>query len=287
MKSKIAVITGATGGIGIEICKYLLQNGYWVLAACRHFHKGEQLREVLKKAVGELVDERLCLFDLDLLSFRSVDHFTNEIRTFLEQENNGIALLINNAGIIAPRFEVTEDGYESSLQVNYLSPRRLTEQLLPHLDPSGKIINTVSCTIQIARPAFPGEIPAEQQRKTFISLKNYSHSKLLLALYTIRLHQRLNGRLVCGADPGIVDTGIIAQHRWYDPLADLFFRPLIKRPQEGAVPVIRAIEYSPSTAHPAPLLFKGKKAVGFPRRIQAMAATFAEPEFNTMAPPLL
>ena len=39
---------------------------------------------------------------------------------------------------------------------------------------------------------------------------------------------------VFAADPGIVDTNMITMHRWFDPIADLLFRPLIKTPEQGA-----------------------------------------------------
>ena len=46
--------------------------------------------------------------------------------------------------------------------------------------------------------------------------------------------------MALGADPGVVNTGIITQHRWYDPLADVFFRPFIKSPEKGSIPLYRA-----------------------------------------------
>lgn len=279
MNYQIAVITGATGGLGGEICKYLLQRGDWVLAACRSLPKGEQLRGSLEKAIGSAAKERLFLFELDLRSFGSVDRFAGQIATFLAEHQTQLHLLINNAGTIAPRFQVTEDGYESSLQVNYLSPRRLTEHLLPHLHPAGKIINTVSCTIRMARPAFPGNQPVGQQAKAFNSLRNYSISKLWLGLYTIQLQQEYPKLFICGADPGIVDTGIITQHRWYDPLADLFFRPFIKRPAMGVLPILRAIEYREDTLPPETpsLLFKGARIKSFPKKILVLASKIQAP----------
>ena len=42
-------------------------------------------------------------------------------------------------------------------------------------------------------------------------------------------------------DPGVVDTGIIAMDRWFDPLADIFFRPFIRSVANGARPALRAL----------------------------------------------
>lgn len=252
---KIVVITGATGGLGREVCKFLLKNNYTILAACRNLEKGEAVRMEIEKSIPSESRERLLFFEADMYSFHSVDHFTTQVIEYITRIGAKIELLINNAGIIAPRFELTPDGYESSLQVNYLSARRLTETLIPHLSLSGsKIINTLSCTVKVGRAVVENK-EIEEQKKEFVSLKNYSNSKLMLARYTLELHKRLSGTIICAVDPGIVNTGIITMHRWYDPLANIFFRPFIKSPTKGAIPMINAINHT--TATPLPLLFKG------------------------------
>lgn len=304
MKQRIAVITGATGGIGNVVCKYLIENNYKVYAACRNESKGEKLRKYIADYLLQKETKSLCsaitpknntsekagaikpsaanlvFIPVDLKSFASVDEFCASVITALS--GNTIDLLINNAGMIAPVYEITADGYESSMQVNYLSAKLLTETLLPHI--KGKIINTVSCTIKAGDYTEPKKQQPPTDRKkenSFKSLKDYSNSKLMLALYTVRLCNAAHRNIqVLGVDPGIVNTGIITMHRWYDPLADLFFRPFIKTPEQGAIPLIRAIEHtgneteraaSPSTESSRitknPLLFIGKRTRVFPNKI--------------------
>ena len=55
-------------------------------------------------------------------------------------------------------------------------------------------------------------------------------------LFTMELSERLRekGITVNAADPGIVSTNIITMHQWFDPLTDLFFRPFIRTPKQGA-----------------------------------------------------
>ncbi len=285
---KIAVITGATGGIGIEICKYLLQNNYMVLAACRNNNgRAEKVRKEVEAVTDTVTAERIIFSHLDLSSFGSVDSFTDSVAEYIKENNTGIDLLINNAGIIAPSFGITEDGYETSFQVNYLSAKRLTENLIPYIREHGKIINTVSCTINMRKPYLPAEKSAEQQKKEFGNLKNYGNSKLLLAIYTIQLYLRLDNISVHAADPGIVNTGIITMHRWYDPLADIFFRPFIKSAANGAVPLIKAIEYKNTEqlckhghnglVRYGPPLFRGDKKLSFSGRIIKAAESIILP----------
>ncbi len=304
MSNRVAVITGATGGIGKVVCKYLIANGYTVYAACRNTSKGEALRKYICAANSNAGSANNLVFvPLDLKSFASVQEFCNTIIERITASGNSIELLINNAGIIAPAFEITKDGYESTMQVNYLSGKAITETLLPYIN--GKIINTVSCTIHTGdytEPVKADVIAAPKRINSAKSLKIYSNSKLMLALYSIDLHNRLkrgielaadsgNGTVkvlktlseikVYGADPGIVNTGIITMHRWYDPIANIFFRPFIKTAEQGAAPIINAIEYGQSasgncnngntytqqTDTENPMLFISKKAKGFPANI--------------------
>lgn len=272
-EQKTAVITGATGGIGKVVCKYLIDNGYKILAACRSHEKGELMRNELCNSSNSA---NLVFIPLNLKSFASVKKFCSSVIEIINKTDGKINLLINNAGMIAPVYEITEDGYESSMQVNYLSAKLITDTLLPNI--CGKIINTVSCTITSGSMQKIVKEPAAYNKKenSLKSLKFYSNSKLMLALYTIQLHRNLIGNKdiqVYGIDPGIVNTSIITMHRWYDFLADIFFRPFIKTPKQGALPLIMAIEYSPnnnvtgSKDDKGPLLFVGKKIKSFPHKI--------------------
>ena len=63
------------------------------------------------------------------------------------------------------------------------------------------------------------------------------------------------------ADPGVVATGIIDLGRWFDPLADIFFKPFCTRPEQGAAPALAALETG-STAK----LFKRNKCLDLQER---------------------
>lgn len=276
---KTAVITGATGGIGKVVCKYLVNNGYTIFAACRSNKKGELMRNELCNSSNS---GNLIFIPLDLKSFSSAKKFCSSVIENIVSTGSKIDLLINNAGMISPVYEVTEDGYESSMQVNYLSAKLITETLLPFV--CGKIINTVSCTITRGsiQEIIKEPVACNKKESSLKSLKLYSNSKLMLALYTVQLHRNLIGNRdiqVYGIDPGIVNTGIITMHRWYDSLANIFFRPFIKTPEQGAAPLIRAIEYTPDNCtNPAdngsPLLFIGKKIKQFPSKILRSCLNF-------------
>lgn len=62
-------------------------------------------------------------------------------------------------------------------------------------------------------------------------------------MFTINLAARIRERgiVVNAADPGVVSTNIITMHMWFDPLTDIFFRPFIRTPKQGAATAIHLL----------------------------------------------
>ena len=143
---------------------------------------------------GKAGNGEITVRTLDMASLGSIGRFAEELRS----EGAEIAALVNNAGVMSARFGLTADGIEQCMGVNYVGPYALTRLLLPMIADGGRIVNTLSVTYR-------------------------------------ELARRTAGRIgVYAADPGVVDTGMITMHRWFDPLTDLLFRPLIKSPEQGA-----------------------------------------------------
>lgn len=216
--------------MGSEAVRALTKQGRSVIMACRNLEKGEALK---KRILEEIPSADLTLMQVDLASLKSVAEFTEAIK------GQGIKLdgLFNNAGIINRHFVLTEDGFEQTVAVNYVAPYLLTRRLLPTFTENAHIVNMVSLTRYIAkvdRDFF------EKGEKDFRQLGAYSDSKLALLLFTIALSRRV-GFYVNMADPGVVNTGIIRMERWFDPLADVLFRPFCKSPEKGVLPAVNAL----------------------------------------------
>ena len=94
------------------------------------------------------------------------------------------------------------------------------------MHPGSRIVNTLSCTYRIGR--VDGRL-LEPDPERYARFRAYGTSKLALLLFSIELREQVarQGIGVFAADPGIVDTNMITMHRWFDPIADLLFRPLI------------------------------------------------------------
>ncbi|KAH7313820.1 hypothetical protein B0I35DRAFT_394856 [Stachybotrys elegans] len=110
MKDKVFLLTGSSGGIGIETARALAETGGKVYLGVRDLEKGKQ---ALK---GILEPGRVELLELDLGSMESV---RNAAKTFLSKSTQ-LNVLINNAATMACPEAKTVDGFESQLAINYL-----------------------------------------------------------------------------------------------------------------------------------------------------------------------
>ena len=232
MKQKLAVITGADGGMGMEITRAVATAGYKVIMACRDPEIAEEKRQLIMRETGNIALE---IVPVNLASLSSTASFANE----LLQRGEVITLLMNNAGTMETRRCITEDGLERTVSVNYVAPYLLTRKLLPLMGEGSRIVNMVSCTYAIGQLDFP-DFFLRGKKGAFWRIPIYSNTKLALTLFTIALSKKVKekGIIVNAADPGIVSTKIITMHMWFDPLTDIFFRPFIRTPRQGAATAI-------------------------------------------------
>lgn len=232
MPSGLAVITGADGGMGTEITRAVAKAGYRVVMVCYDLNKAQQKLNRLKEETGNQFIE---LMQVDLASLASVAALADRLLRWGEP----IALLMNNAGTMETKRRITEDGLERTVSVNYVAPYLLTRKLLPLMMKGSRIVNMVSCTYAVGRLDFP-DFFEKGCKGSFWRIPVYSHTKLALTLFTLELARRLLDKeiVVNAADPGIVSTDMITMHMWFDPLTDLFFRPFIRTPKEGAATAI-------------------------------------------------
>lgn len=234
-RQKLAVITGADGGMGTEITRAVAQAGYRVIMASCRKQKAEAVRRTL---LHDHRDLQIEVRKLDLASLASVAEFAN----VLLKEGHPITLLMNCAGTMETGLHITEDGLERTVSVNYVGPYLLTRKLLPLMHAGSRVVNMVSCTYAIGHLDFP-DFFTRGRRGGFWRIPIYSNTKLALTLFTIDLAERVRDRgiVVNAADPGIVSTDIITMHMWFDPLTDLLFRPFIRTPRQGADTAIRLL----------------------------------------------
>ena len=225
---KLAIITGAGSGMGFEEAKAVAGKGFHTIMACRNVEKAEKKREEIINETGNANVEVMKIDLADLSSVRSFTDKVNERFTHLD-------LLMNNAGTLETGLHKTKDNLEQTVGVNYVGPFLLTRLLLPLMGEGSRIVNMVSLTYKYGFLDFP-DFFTRGRKGSFWRIPIYSNSKLALTLFTFNLAERLKdkGITVNAADPGIVSTDIIKMHNFIDPLTDIFFRPFIRTPRQGA-----------------------------------------------------
>ena len=224
----LAIITGADGGMGYEITKAVAQQGYHVIMACYCPSKAETKRLELIQETG---NPKIEVIGIDLANLSSVRSFTDHVCQHFSQVN----LLMNNAGTMETGRHYTVDGLERTVSVNYVGPYLLTRLLFPLMGQGSRIVNMASCVYCLGRLHFP-DFFERGKKGSFWRIPVYSNTKLAITLFTLDLAKRVEsqGITVNAADPGIVDTEIIRMQMFFDPLTDIFFRPFIYTPRQGA-----------------------------------------------------
>ena len=232
---KLAIITGADGGMGYEETKAVAEKGYHTIMACYSPKLAEPKR---KKLIEETGNPDIEIIGINLADLKSVKRFADEVKSRFQH----LDLLMNNAGTMETGRHITVDGLERTVSVNYVGPYLLTRLLLPLMGEGSRIVNMASVVYQLGKLNFPDFF--EKGRKGgFWRIPVYSNTKLAITLFTFELADRLKakGITVNAADPGIVSTEIIRMQMFFDPLTDLIFRPCIRTPRQGADTAIRLL----------------------------------------------
>ena len=229
------IVTGATGAMGKVICKRLAIQGKPLILACRDIDKGEKLAKNLKETT---LNNDITVMHLDLSSFARVKAFINE----LSELHRPVAALINNSAVLTRRRKNSVDGYEYTIQVNFLSTVLLSMLMVPMFpEKGGRIVMTTSLMRNFT--SLPYEFPAVNN---FVPLTTFAQSKLALTLFSIYMSTTLRTRHInvnC-ADPGLINAGMLTLSHWFDKLRDHVGQTLIHNPEDGAIAAMRALESS-------------------------------------------
>ena len=174
---RTAVVTGANSGLGLSTARELARTGAHVVLACRNLEKGEPaLTEVGSGAELE---------QLDLASLESVKAFAER---FLAS-HDGLDLLINNAGLMAPPRGVTADGFELQFGTNVLGHFALTGRLLGALEgrEDARVVTLSSNAHKLGRINFDDL----QSERRYSRWRAYNQSKLGDLMLALELDRRL------------------------------------------------------------------------------------------------
>jgi NAD(P)-dependent dehydrogenase (short-subunit alcohol dehydrogenase family) len=200
---KIAIITGATSGIGRELVLKLIEKNMVVIALGRSDDKIKKLKIDSKNL---LRDNALYVIKGDLDNKNSINEIGKEIASLLEKYNYQIDYLVHVAGRVTSGYHVNEDQHEMTFAVNHLAVVLLTHLLIKKMRKSNKsrILVVSSQSHYRANINFNN-----LESKSFYSiLRSYKRSKLYNVLFVKGLAIRFEDVPVYAIDPGLVRTKI-------------------------------------------------------------------------------
>ncbi len=230
LRGKVALVTGATNGIGKVTARELAKMGATTVIIGRSAERVQQTVDEIKQAAGHAQVDGI-VADLSLMSQ------TRAAAESFRRKYDRLDVLVNNAGIGASQRAVTEEGFERMFALNHLSYFLLTNLLLDGIKNSApsRIVNLSSDAHRSAQLDF-GDLQNERQWGPggYIA---YGRTKLMNVLFTRELARRLSGT---GVTANAVHPGIVATGLWrgaggiFGNLIGLFAPLYMLTPEQGA-----------------------------------------------------
>jgi NAD(P)-dependent dehydrogenase (short-subunit alcohol dehydrogenase family) len=251
---KMAVATGATGGLGYETALALAKAGAEVILTGRDDRKGQS---AIEKISREVIGAKISYEHLDLASLASIADFAQRMGV-----RQSLDLLINNAGVMAlPRRQTTADGFEMQFGTNYLGHFALTARLMPLLRRSSgpRVVSVSSLAHRTGFIDF-GDL---QGARAYSPWKAYGQSKLACLIFALELQRRSDAggwNLTSNAaHPGFSRTNLFASGPGgLLSVATDFAAPLFGHSAAGA----RSILFAATSPQAKPGAYYGPGGIG-------------------------
>lgn len=229
-KGKIAIVTGASSGIGYEAARVLANKGAEVIVAVRNKEKGKNAVQKIKEQNSEANVKPMLL---DLADLKSVEQFAIDFK----KSYTKLDLLINNAGVMMPPYGKTKDSFELQFGTNHLGHFALTGHLFEFLKktPNSRIVNVSSGAHNWGNIDFND---LNWENRKYKPGRAYGDSKIANLYFTYEMSNRLNGSdiTVSAAHPGWTATEL-QRHSGLFSFGNRFFAMPI---EQGTLPTLRA-----------------------------------------------
>ncbi len=241
-KGRIAVVTGANGGLGLESARALARAGAHVVMAARNQEKAAGAIADIRSSVP---DASLELVELDLGSLESVRRAASQILASQER----IDILLNNAGVMAVPEGATSDGFEIQFGTNHLGHWALTALLMPAVlaAPAARVVTVTSTAHHMGRAVDPSN---PNLKGKYSPWRAYGQSKLANFHFGIGLQHALSSAGAPAssliAHPGLSNTELqaVSVRESGGGLSQRFFHSLAgstgMTPEKGVLPQLRA-----------------------------------------------
>jgi protochlorophyllide reductase len=240
---RLALVTGANSGLGLETTRALAARGATVLLACRSLERAETARKQLLLETDTIQPKALIPLQLDLANLTSVATASEQV----SQRWGRLDLLINNAGVMAPPRQLSQQGFELQFAVNHLGHFALSQRLLPLLQgrPEARVVHVSSGAAYFGRIHWSDL----QGKGRYDAWAAYAQSKLANVMTALELQRRLQASgsavLSLAAHPGLArtnlqPTSVASRGSRLEALAYRLMDPLFQSAAQGALPQLHA-----------------------------------------------
>ncbi|XP_028052935.1 short-chain dehydrogenase TIC 32, chloroplastic-like [Camellia sinensis] len=232
-----AIVTGASSGIGTETARVLAMHGVHVVMAVRNTDAGRKVKDAILK---ENPNAKIDVMELDLSSMVSVRKFASEYKS----TDLPLNLLINNAGVMAPPFMLTQDKIELQFGTNHIGHFLLTNLLLETMKNTARVSHKEGRIVNVSseghRFAYSEGVQFDKinDESSFNTIYAYGQSKLANILHANELARRLKEEGVeitaNSLHPGAIATNLLRHHGFLDGLVNLVGKYVLKNTAQGA-----------------------------------------------------
>jgi NAD(P)-dependent dehydrogenase (short-subunit alcohol dehydrogenase family) len=227
MPFRTTVITGATSGIGKETAFALAKKDHALYLLVRNVQKGEELK---KEIISQTGNRSIFVVHCNLADMHTVKQAADELKGKLFAIN----VLINNAGGINFKREVSKDGNELTFAMNHLGHFLLTMSLMPLLQKGqARVINVSSEAHKMARPEMLKDV---QYKQDYSAWKVYGLAKLCNIYFTKSIAEKYgqNGVTAYALHPGVVQSEFWGNASGFSKVLKLLASPFMITPRQGA-----------------------------------------------------
>ncbi|KAI4372601.1 hypothetical protein MLD38_010812 [Melastoma candidum] len=232
-----AIVTGSSSGIGAETARVLALRGVHVTMAVRNVEAGRAVRESIVK---EIPSAKTDVMELDLSSMASVRRFASDYSA----SGRPLSILINNAGVMACPYTLSQDNIELQFATNHLGHFLLTNLLLDTMKRTARETSTEGRIVNLSsvghRFAYSEGIRFDKinDQHGYNSIQAYGQSKLANVLHAKELSRRLKEEgvniTVNSLHPGSIATNLFRYHSFINGLASSVGRLVLKTIPQGA-----------------------------------------------------
>ncbi len=235
LSGRVAVVTGANGGLGFETARGLLSLHARVILACRDESKG---REALARLLKEFPEGSLDLLPLDLSRRDSITEFSARLAGIAPK----IDVFVHCAGVYYPKETKTPDGLPATVGINFVGTVSLAEATERLLSPDGRAVFVTS--LVDSKGSVKTDPRSDDQPNGYLA---YARSKFLLSGYVLKKSAAptVSAPIFVAAHPGITKTPLLAKEktgprptwsRWGHAL----LYPFTHSPEKASLPILYA-----------------------------------------------